>query len=96
MTARAEMLASAAGDLPGVGSAMVAGKTAAAAPTTGVIPAVVDEVSALSAVQFAARAQMRQTIGAQAWAIHELCVKALGSCAGSYAVSEAANAAVAR
>ena len=71
---------------------MIAGNMAAAAPTTGVVPAAADEVSALTAAQFAAHAQMYQAIGAQATAIHEMFVNTLGISAGSYAATEAANA----
>ena len=87
------ILESAAGDLQSIGSAVAAGNMAAAAPTTGVVPAAADEVSALTAAQFAAHAQMYQAIGAQATAIHELFVNTLGTSAGSYAAAEAANAA---
>jgi PE family len=93
VTTMPEMLASAAGELQGIGSAMAAGNMAAAAPTTGVVPAAADEVSALTAAQFAAHAQLYQAIGAQAAAIHELFVTTLGASAGSYAAAEAANAA---
>jgi hypothetical protein len=68
---------------------------AAAAPTTGVVPAAADEVSALTATQFAAHAAMYQEISAQAAAIHEMFVNTLGISAGSYAAAEAANAAAA-
>ena len=85
------ILASAAGELQSIGSAMAAGNMAAAAPTTGVVPAAADEVSALTAAQFAAHAQMYQGFGAQATAIHELFVKTLGTSACSYAATEAAN-----
>jgi hypothetical protein len=95
VTTQPEMLAFAAGNLQSVGSAMAAGNMAAAAPTTGVVPAAADEVSALTAAQFAAHAQMYQAIGAQATAIHELFVNTLGTSAGSYAACEAANAAAA-
>ncbi len=95
MTTQPEMLASAAGDLQSIGSAMTAGNMAAAGPTTAVIPAAADEVSALTAAQFAAHAQMYQAIGAQATAINELFVDTLGTSAGSYAATEAANAAAA-
>ena len=74
---------------------MTAGNAAVAAPTTGVIPAAADEVSALTAAQFAAHAQMYQAVSAQAAAIHELFVNTLGTSAGSYAATEAANAAAA-
>jgi PE family len=93
VTTQPEMLASAAGDLQSIGSAVAAGNMAAAAPTTGVVPAAADEVSALTAAQFAAHAQLYQAIGAQAMAIHELFVSTLGTSAGSYAAAEAANAA---
>lgn len=65
---------------------------AAAAPTTGVAPAAADEVSALTAAQFAVHAQMYQAVSAQAAAIHENFVAALAASAGSYAATEAANA----
>jgi len=87
-----EALTAAAGTLRGIGSAMSAQNAAAAAPTTGVVPAAADEVSALTAVQFATRAQMYQAVSAQAAAIHEMSVNTLGTSAGSYAATEAANA----
>lgn len=87
-----EMLASAAGELQSVGAAVAAGNSAAAAPTTGVVPAAADEVSALAAAQFAALAQVYQALSAQATAIHDLFVSTLGTSAGSYAAAEAANA----
>jgi hypothetical protein len=92
VTALPPMMASAAGDLQSIGSAVAAGNMAAAAPTTGVVPAAADEVSALTATQFAAHAQMYQAVSAQATAIHELFLNTLGSSAGSYAATEAANA----
>jgi PE family len=86
-----EMLAAAAGDLQTIGSTMTAENAAAAAPTIGVVPAAADEVSALTAAQFAAHAEMYQAVSAQAAAIHEMFVNTLGISAGSYAVTEAAN-----
>ena len=50
-----EALTAAAGTLQGIGSSMSAQNAAVAAPTTGVVPAAADEVSALTAAQFAAR-----------------------------------------
>jgi hypothetical protein len=85
-------LTAAAENLQGIGSAMTAQNAAAAAPTAGVLPAAADEVSALTAAQFATHAQMYQAISAQAAAIHEMFVNTLGASAGSYAVTEAANA----
>ncbi|UMB71884.1 PE family protein [Mycobacterium paraterrae] len=88
-------LTAAADTLQGIGSIMAGQNASAAAPTTGVIPAAADEVSALTAAQFATHAQMYQVISAQAAAIHELFVSTLGASAVSYAATEAANAAAA-
>jgi hypothetical protein len=71
---------------------MTGQNAAAAAPTTGVVPAAADEVSALTATQFAMHAQMYQAVSAQAAAIHDMFVSTLGTSAGSYAATEAANA----
>ena len=95
VTTQPEALAAASADLAGIGSAMSAQNAAAAAPTTGVVPAAADEVSALTAAQFAAHAQMYQAVSAQAAAVHEAFVNTLNTSSGSYAVTEAANAAAA-
>ncbi|WP_025738461.1 PE family protein [Mycobacterium genavense] len=95
VTTQPEALAAAAATLSGIGSALSAQNAAAAAPTTGVVPAAADEVSALTAAQFAAHAQMYQVVSAQAMAIHEEFVKTLAMSSGSYAATEAANAAAA-
>ena len=92
VTTQPEQLAAAAGELAGIGSQMNAQNSAAAAPTTGVVPAAADEVSALTAAQFAAHAQIYQAVSAQAAAIHEMFVNTLGTSAASYAATEAANA----
>jgi hypothetical protein len=93
VTTQPEALASASGALQGIGSAINSSNAAAAAPTTGVVPAAADEVSALTATQFAAHAQMYQAVSAQAAAIHEMFVDVLRVSAGSYAATAAANAA---
>lgn len=92
VTTQPELLATAAGNLQGIGSAVNAGNAAAAPPTTGVVPAAADEVSALTAAQFAVHAQMYQAISAQAAAIHAQFVTTLATSAGSYAATEVANA----
>jgi tRNA G26 N,N-dimethylase Trm1 len=92
VTTQPEMLASAAEQLSAIGSAITAQNAAIAAPTTGVIPAAADEVSALTAAQFANHAQLYQTVSAQAAAMHEMFVRMLSASAGSYATTEAANA----
>ncbi len=86
-----EMLSKAAGNLQSVGAALAAENAAAMAPTTGLIPAA-DQVSALTAMQFAAHAQMYQAVSAQAAALHQMFVTVLQTSAGSYATTEAANA----
>ena len=53
-----ENLAFAAENLQSIGSAVVAGNTAAAAPTTGLVRPSADEVSALTAVQRAAQSSI--------------------------------------
>lgn len=91
VTAQPELLAAAASHLQAIGSAMNAQNSAAAAPTTGVVPSAADEVSALTATQFAAHAAMYQTVSAQAAAVHDLFVRILGTSAGSYVTTESAN-----
>lgn len=86
---------SAAATLQGIGSALNA-QNAAATPTTGVVPAAVDEMSALTAAPFAAHAEIYQVASAQAVAIHEMFVKTLGAGAVSNAATEAANAIASR
>ena len=92
VTTQPEALSAAATSLAGIGSTMSAQNAAVAAPTTGVIPAAADEVSALTATQFTIHAQMYQAVSAQAEAIHQLFVSTLGTSATSYAATEAANA----
>lgn len=95
LTTQPEALAFAAGKLEGIGAGMAAQNAAAAAPTTGVVPAAADEVSALQATQFAAYGSLYQQVSAQAMAIHEMFVNTLGTSATSYGDTEAANSAAA-
>jgi hypothetical protein len=96
VTAQPEMLAAAAGRLQEIGSTLAAQNAATAAPMTGVVPAAVDEVSVLTAAQFATHGQTFEALSAQANVMHELFVATLQTSAGSYAATEAANAAAAR
>lgn len=96
VTTHPDALASAAADLRTIGSTVAVGNSAAAAPTTGVIPAAADEVSALTAAHFAIHAASYQQLSAQATAIHEMFVNTLGVSAGSYEATEALNAIAAR
>jgi hypothetical protein len=92
VTTQPELLAAAAGHLHGIGAVVATQNAAAAAPTMGVVPAAADEVSALTATQFAGHAAMYQAVSAQAAAVHDMFVRVLGTSAGSYAATEAANA----
>ena len=65
-------------------------------PTTGVVRAAGDEVSALTAMQFAGHAEIYQAMSAQAAAIHQQFVDVLAVSADSYAATEAANTVAAR
>lgn len=95
VTAQPEILAAVATTLGGAGSSMSSQNAAAAAPTTGVVPAAADEVSALTALQFAAHGALYQSVSAAAAAIHQMFVGALSASAESYAATEVANAAAA-
>jgi PE family len=92
VTTQPEALSATAITLASLGNTMSAENTAAAAPTTGVTPAAADDVSALTATQFAVHAQMYQAVSAQAEAIHQQLVSTLATSASSYAVTETANA----
>ncbi|OCB12856.1 PE family protein [Mycobacterium intracellulare] len=92
VTTQPQLLAAAAANLADMGAAMRAGNAAAATPTIEVVPAAADEVSALTATQFAAHASLYQAVSAQASAIHDQFVGAMGTSAASYAATEAANA----
>jgi PE family len=92
VTTQPELLTSAVGQLAGIGSELMARNAAEAVPTTAVVPAAADEVSALTATQFASHAEIYQAISTHAAAIHDLFVNVLGASANSYATTEAANA----
>jgi hypothetical protein len=93
VTTQPEALAAAAASLLGIGSALSAQNAAAAGPTTGVMPAAMDEVSALTATSFAGHAAMYQAVSAQAAAVHDMVVNTLSMNGLSYLVTEVANAA---
>lgn len=88
-----DKIAAAANNLVSIGAALSAGNSAAAGPTSAVLPAAADEVSVLTAAQFLAHAQRFQALGARAVAIHELLAATLAASASSYEETEAANAA---
>ncbi|TXB90010.1 PE family protein, partial [Mycobacterium tuberculosis] len=87
-----EMVAAAANNLAQIGSTLSAANAAALAPTTGVLAAGADEVSAAVASLFSGHAQAYQTLGTQAAAFHERFIQALSQAGSTYAVAEAASA----
>ncbi len=87
-----DFVTSAAADLESIRSALDAAHAAAAAPTTRLVAAGADEVSAAVAALFAGHGQEFQALSAQASAFHQQFVQALTSGAGSYLATEAANA----
>src|ERR1700752_3642073 len=95
VTTQPEALSAAATSLQGIGSGVNAQNAAAATPITGVVPAAADEVSALTAAQVGAPAPVYHAARAPAAATPESFVNTLGTSAGSYAATEAANAAAA-
>ena len=86
------MVTAAATDLARVGSTLSAANLAAVAPTSSVIAAGADEVSATIAALFGAHAHTYQALNAQAATFHQQFVRALTAGANSYAGAEAANA----
>lgn len=92
VTAQPEALSAAAETLSGIGVEISSQNTAIAAPTTGVLPAATDEVSMLTAAQFAAHGQLYQQVSARAIEVHEMFVRTLSISGISYGATEAANA----
>jgi PE family/PPE-SVP subfamily C-terminal region len=91
LTTQPAALTAAASALQTLGTSMNSQNAAAAVPTTGVAPAAADPVSALQAAQFSAYGTWYQQVSAQAAAIHQMLVNTLGTSAGSYGETEAAN-----
>ncbi|POX85479.1 PE family protein, partial [Mycobacterium kansasii] len=87
-----EMVAAAAADLASIRAAISSATAAAAIPTTGVLAAGADEVSAVIAALFDAHAQAYQALSVRAVAFHDQFARALDAGANSYAGAEAANA----
>ncbi|ORA21975.1 PE family protein, partial [Mycobacterium angelicum] len=87
-----ELLTLAARDLAGIGSSLSQAGATAAAPTTSVVAAAADEISAQIAALFGAHGQAFQTASAQAAALHDQFVRAMTGGASAYASAEAAAA----
>jgi PPE-repeat protein len=91
VTAAPEIVASAASDLASIGSTIGEANAAAATPTTGVLPAAADEVSAGIASLFGSHAQAFQALSTQAASFHQQFVQLMTGSAAQYASAEAAN-----
>jgi hypothetical protein len=94
LTAAPETLASTAGDVESIGSAIRAAGANAAGPTTGLVAAAEDEVSAGIANLFGAYGRQYQALVSQAAVFHNEFTQALTAAASAYAQAEAANAAL--
>ncbi|POY20721.1 PE family protein, partial [Mycobacterium kansasii] len=92
VVASTEMLEAAVSDLANVGSSIHVANAAAAFPTTSVLAAGADEVSAAIAALFNTHAQAYQSLSAQAASFHAQFIQTMNAGAGAYAAAEAANA----
>jgi hypothetical protein len=82
----------AASDLANIGSSVNAANAIAAFPTTQVVAAGADEVSASIATMFGAHAQAYRALSAQATTFHNQFVQLTNGGVASYASTEAASA----
>jgi hypothetical protein len=89
LVAAPKVLADAASELAGLGSTISTANAAAAAPTTALVPAAADDVSAAIATLFSAHGQGYQRLSAQVAAFHEQFVQSLTASANTYAATEA-------
>ncbi|WP_415823737.1 PE family protein, partial [Mycobacterium basiliense] len=87
-----DLIAQAASELSGIGTVLSEANAAALLPTTGVLAAGADEVSAAVAVLFAGHAQTYQALSAQVAGFHAQFVRAMTNATGAYSAAEAVNA----
>ena len=92
VTAAPELVQAAAQDLAGIRLSLIEASASVAVPTTGVVPAAADEVSAGVAALFGNFGQEFQAASAQAQAFHAEFVNAMNAGAAAYVSTEAANA----
>ena len=88
-----EMLATTAANLEEIGSEISAANASAAGPTTGLVAAAEDEVSAAIAKLFGGYGQQYQAIHTQATAFHNEFTQTLAAAGNTYAQAEASNVA---
>ncbi|MDP7723171.1 PE family protein [Mycobacterium sp. TY814] len=87
-----QQVQAAARDLAGIRSILAEASASAATPTSAVVPAAADEVSAAIASLFADFGEEFQIISAQTQVFHAEFVNALNAAAGAYLSTEIANA----
>lgn len=87
-----DAIGAAADELQGIGAALDATNTAAAAPTMGVLPPATDSVSVRMAGFLDAQAAQYQTLCARAELFHNQFVQTLTIAENNYAQAEASNA----
>ncbi|HKI41279.1 MAG TPA: PE family protein, partial [Mycobacterium sp.] len=94
MVTRPELLAATAADVEHIGSTIGAAGTSAAGPTTGLVAAAQDEVSAAIANLFGIYGEEYQAVLSQGAVFHSQFTQALAAAANAYAQAETANTAV--
>ncbi len=92
LIAAPHLIVTAAADTAGISSSLTAANLAAFAPTSTLMAAAGDEVSAAIASLFSSHAQEYQALGARVAAWQEQFAQALRAASGAYAVAEAASA----
>lgn len=92
VVAAPEVLSAAVTELADIGSALKAANVALALPTTQLLAAAQDEVSAAIAALLGEHAQAYQVVSAEAARFHQQFVQALNAGAGAYAAADAADA----
>ena len=95
VVAAPDAMSTVAQDLAGIHSSLSQVTAAATGPTTAIVAAAEDEVSAAVAALFGTFGQEYHAVGGRAAAFHEQFVGALNGAAGAYASTELANAHVA-
>ncbi len=89
LVATPEIVSAAATDLANIGSTIGSANGLAAAATTGLAPAALDEVSAVIAAMFGSHGAAYQALSAQAARFHEQFVQLITAGANAYASAEA-------
>ena len=87
-----DLVQSAAQNLAGIRASLAEAAASVAGPTTGVVPAAADEVSAAISALFGNFGQEFQALSAQAQAFHANFVELMNAGAGAYVNTEFANA----